>query len=105
MIFLNHNLSSRNTDPIASWDRVSAHKPVRVGIYSQANDQGVSTNHISRSNQVTTLRRKVVILNKSNVGQSAPKPVGAGLPSQTNGQIEVANRDVLKGMEKQMKYS
>ncbi|GJU49902.1 hypothetical protein Tco_1219457 [Tanacetum coccineum] len=58
-----------NTDPIASWDRVSAHKPVRVGIYSQANDQGVSTNHIPRSNQVTTLRRKIVILNKSNVGQ------------------------------------
>ncbi|GJT52014.1 hypothetical protein Tco_0978171, partial [Tanacetum coccineum] len=49
-------LRSLNTDPITTWDRVSAHKPA-----------------------------------------------GAGLHSQANGQVEVANREIMKGVEKRMK--
>ncbi|GJR58991.1 hypothetical protein Tco_1501153 [Tanacetum coccineum] len=75
-------LTKLNTDPIASWDGVSAHKPVGTGLHSQANDQAVITNPVPGSNWVNTLRRKLVY------------PIG---------QAEVANKEILKGVEKRMK--
>ncbi|GKA20985.1 hypothetical protein Tco_0700974 [Tanacetum coccineum] len=55
-------------EPLIANHKVSAHKPVRARLHSQANNEAVSTNPIPESNWVSTLRRKVVIYKKSQVG-------------------------------------
>ncbi|GKC69204.1 ankyrin repeat-containing domain, PGG domain protein, partial [Tanacetum coccineum] len=106
----------------AKW--VSAHKPFGAGLHSQANGQAEVANReivIGFKKQMKEYKTcwvnnaKVEHMQKAlqfvanhllfgpNHKVSAHKPIGAGLHSQANGQAEVANREIMKGVKKQMK--
>ncbi|GJU85364.1 ankyrin repeat-containing domain, PGG domain protein [Tanacetum coccineum] len=93
--------------------KVSAHKPVGARHHSQANGQAQVTNREIMKGVKKQMKKyktcwvdelsSVLWAHRTTPKVSAHKPVGAGLHSQANGQAEVANREIMKGVEKRMK--
>nr|GEV01367.1 probable receptor-like protein kinase At4g39110 [Tanacetum cinerariifolium] len=100
-----HKISLQRLEGVKSPPKVNAHKPVGLGLHSQANGQAEDANReILKGVKKRMKEYKTCWVDElSIITHNAHKPVGAGLYSQANGHAEVANREIVKGVEKRMK--
>nr|GEV02915.1 hypothetical protein [Tanacetum cinerariifolium] len=99
-----HKISLQRLKGVKSPPKVNAHKPVGLGLHSQANGQAEDANReILKGVEKQIKEYKTCWVDELSITThkvSTHKPVGAGLYSQANGHAEVANREIVKGVEK-----